>query len=235
MAKETRYFPTELRVDSEGRVEGYAAVFDQFSQILGWFREKIRKGAFAKTLREADVRALFNHDPNYVLGRNRADTLEMFEDDHGLHFRATPPDTQWANDLRQSIERGDIDQGSFGFDTVRDEWNYEVEPNERELIEVRLWDVSVVTFPAYPQTSVSARSLAHMFINQAQRDQVDPETLKLLRDQLSLLDAPSAAPGENPHPVEVASEGDEEAARASHRLALRKRRLQLKQLRQIGD
>lgn len=223
---ETRYLQTEMRVEQDGRIEGYAAVFGQWSEILGWFRERIQRGAFKKTLAEADVRALFNHDPNYVLGRNRAGTLELGEDSRGLWFAVTPPEAQWANDLRGSIRRGDINQASFQFDAVRDNWEMNAQPVERELIEVRLYDVSVVTFPAYPQTSVNARSLAQMFLHQL-RDQPDPDVIKLLRDQLSQLDAPSA-PGQEPHP-EVGQAEEEARAR---RLTLRQMRLTIERMKQ---
>ena len=194
---ETRYFPGEMRVDPEGRIEGYAAVFGQWSQVMGFFKERIQTGAFKKTLKESDVRALFNHDPNYVLGRNKSGTLDLSEDDKGLQFRVTPPDAQWANDLQASVSRGDIDQASFGFEAVRDEWDHNKEPMERELIEVRLFDVSVVTYPAYPQTSVSARSLAEMFIARVQHTE-DPETIRYMLEQLDEIIAASA-PGKDPH------------------------------------
>jgi HK97 family phage prohead protease len=155
---ERRFIPSELRVDQKGFIEGYAAVFNQWSEILGMFKERIRAGAFKKTIKEADVRALFNHDPNYVLGRKKAGNLDLAEDSQGLHFRVKPPNGNWAKDLLESIQRGDIDQASFGFGVVRDEWDRQKDPAERELLEVKLYDVSVVTFPAYPQTSVAARA-----------------------------------------------------------------------------
>ena len=161
MEKEIRCFDVELRV-GEGdnpRIQGHAAVFNQWSEDLGGFREKIRPGAFKKTLKEADVRALFNHDSNYVLGRNRSGTLILSEDDTGLAIDIDPPDTTWANDLKVSMKRGDVNQMSFGFQTVKDEWNNEDTKNiERELVEVKLFDVSVVTYPAYPQTNAQVRS-----------------------------------------------------------------------------
>lgn len=196
---ERRFVAAEMRVD-EGRIEGYAAVFNEWSEDLGGFREKIRPGAFAKTLQEADVRALFNHDSNYVLGRNRAGTLELAEDTRGLHFRVTPPETTWAADLLQSVRRGDINQASFGFRTIRDEWKRATETGDiarRELIEVELYDVSPVTFPAYPATSVQARSLDMLM---AQIETVDdPDALHALRARL---DALLAAPGQEPHPAD---------------------------------
>ncbi len=159
MEIERRYTTVEFRVadedgDDTGVIVGYPAVFNQRSLDLGGFHETVRKGAFAKTIQEADIRALFNHDPNLVLGRNRAGTLTLEEDAHGLKATIKPPKTQWAEDLKSSIKRGDIDQMSFGFQTIKDEW----EGNERELVEIKLFDVSPVTFGAYPQTSVEARN-----------------------------------------------------------------------------
>lgn len=142
-------------------IRGYAAVFNAWADIIpGLFRERIAPGAFRKTLRDADVRALVNHDPNYVLGRNKAGTLELREDKHGLAVEIEPPDAQWARDLMVSMKRGDISQMSFGFRPVRwtEDINDRSEPLEITLQEVTLFDVSVVTFPAYPQTEAWARS-----------------------------------------------------------------------------
>ena len=157
---EVRTFNVEFRIDKEEkpRIRGYAAVFDKWSEDLGYFREIIRKGAFRKTIKEADVRALFNHDSNYVLGRTKNDTLELAEDEKGLAIDIDPPETQWAQDLMISIERKDIDQMSFAFRTIKQKWNEKDKNNStRELLEVELIDVSPVTYPAYPQTSMSVR------------------------------------------------------------------------------
>ena len=157
------YRVTEMRVVSSGSnqelvIEGYAAVFGVYSQDLGSFKEIIRKGAFAESIQEDDIRALFNHDPNYVLGRNKSGSLELVEDEKGLRIKITPPDTQWAKDLVISIKRGDVDQMSFAFETITDNWRQDEGQTVRELIKARLYDVSPVTYPAYEQTSVSARS-----------------------------------------------------------------------------
>ena len=142
------------------RIEGYAAVFGAESVDLGGFREVIHRGAFANSLESADVRGLINHDPNLVLGRTRAGTLELREDERGLAFTLYPPDTAAARDLLVSMERGDVDQMSFGFETVRDRWETDDRGALRHLLEAQLFDVSVVTFPAYPQTSAEARAMA---------------------------------------------------------------------------
>lgn len=218
---EQRTQPAEMRVDGQGRIEGYAAVFDEWSVELGGFRERIRAGAFAKTIQEADIRATFNHDPNYVLGRNTAGTLELAEDDHGLHFRSDPPKTTWADDLRTSVRRGDVDQGSFVFRTIRDDWQRHEDENRRTLIEVELSDVAVVTYPAYPQTSVQARSqiLAINSFLRADQEQVDPVLVRSFIRQLEAL--LPAAPAEGGHPAE--GDGDDSQAR----IALKRRRLEL--------
>lgn len=220
---EYRCRSTEMRVDGEGRIEGYAAVFDEWSVELWGFREKIRKGAFAKTIQEADIRATFNHDPNYVLGRNTAGTLELAEDSRGLHFRNDPPDTQWARDLRVSVERGDVNQGSFVFEAVRDEKKIVDGELKRELIEVKLSDVAVVTYPAYPQTSVNARSLAtiHAFVEHARsgEQEMDPDVVRALIEELERF--LPAAPAEGGHPAE----GDDDNPRAQ--VDVLRRRLEL--------
>lgn len=162
--KEYLSFDIEVRVNDENKkqkIRGYAAVFGKLSEDLGGFREKIDPGAFAKSIENDDIRALYNHDANYILGRNKAGTLILAEDDKGLAIEIDPPDTSYARDLMASIERKDITQMSFGFVTIRDAWAYN-ENSKKEVIrtlqEVRLYDVSPVTYPAYPQTSVKVRS-----------------------------------------------------------------------------
>lgn len=148
------------------QITGYAAVFNSPSEeIEEWgfrFTELIRPGAFNKTLKEADIRALVNHDPNYVLGRNTAGTLALTEDKRGLAVNITPPDTQWARDLQSSMRRGDVNQMSFAFRVVKERFtedNTDTKRVLRELLEVQLFDVSVVTYPAYPATSAAVRNL----------------------------------------------------------------------------
>lgn len=153
---------TELRVDQNENqkpiIKGYAAVFNVLSEDLGGFQEQVAPGAFKNTIAKDDIRALFNHDPNYVLGRTKNRTLRLAEDEKGLAIEIDPPDTQWSRDLQESIKRGDITQMSFGFRAIKDEWKQEDKKMPiRTLIENWLRDVSPVTFPAYPQTSVKVR------------------------------------------------------------------------------
>jgi len=160
MKIERRNYPLkEIRTEEDGKITGYAAVFDKLSVPLWGFREKIDRGAFAKSIKRDDIRALWNHDPSYVLGRNKSGSLTLEEDDRGLKVEITPPEAQWAKDFTESIRRGDVDQMSFGFEVVIDEWDESKKDNTiRTLREVSLFDVSPVTFPAYPQTEVQARA-----------------------------------------------------------------------------
>lgn len=166
MEKERRYLKVqELRVKTEDEkmvLTGYAAVFDSLSENLGGFREKIQPGAFKNALVKSDVRALFNHDSNYVLGRTTSKTLRLKEDSFGLLMECDLPDTQFARDLMTSINRGDITQQSFGFTVKTDQWEEDRDKEEttRTLVEIdQLFDVSPVTFPAYPDTTVAKRGL----------------------------------------------------------------------------
>jgi HK97 family phage prohead protease len=167
---ERRSFDFELRVekadDGAEMLRGHAAVFNSASEEMGGygfkFREMVAPGTFKDSIAKDDIRALFNHDPNYVLGRKSARTLSLKEDDRGLAVDIKPPATQWARDLMESIRRGDISQMSFGFRTIEDSWDYTKEGAEatRTLKKVQLQDVSPVTFPAYRATDVGCyRSL----------------------------------------------------------------------------
>lgn len=164
---ERRALPVKMEIRNDPAkptvITGYAAVFNSYSEDLGFFREIIRPGTFQASIPRDDVRALWNHDPNYVLGRSKAGTLAMAEDDRGLLVEIRPPETQWARDLLVSIARGDVSQMSFGFEVLRDAWHTENGQEVRELLEVKLYDVSPVTFPAYPATVVSARSAQEIY------------------------------------------------------------------------
>ncbi len=161
--KEVRTYniDVELREDNDLVVlTGYASVFNKMSEDLGGFREIVKPGAFKKTLQEADVRALWNHDPNYVLARSKNNTLRMSEDINGLKVEIDPiMENTWTQDLVRSIKRGDIDQMSFGFRVIKDAWIEDKDTDTiiREIREVALYDVSPVTYPAYPQTSITVK------------------------------------------------------------------------------
>ena len=183
----------ELRAvgDDKPRLEGYAAVFGQLSENLGGFVEKIKRGAFEKSLREKDVKFLFNHDPNYVIARKGNKTLRLLENTKGLFFDADPVDTQWARDLLVSIGREDIYQNSFRFRTIKDSWD-KSDPKlpVRTLIEVELADISVCTFPGYTQTIVNVRSeqdVYNDYVNELQENELAEITDELRQERLSQL------------------------------------------------
>lgn len=157
----------ELRAVGDGpgqQFTGYAAVFDSYSGVLwdwweGSFIEQIAPGAFAKTIQEADVRLLINHDANLLLARNKAGTMTLTEDAKGLLVTADLAPTTIGQDIAISLQRGDINQMSFAFRVVKDEWStVPTGPLEgmplRTLKEVSLQngDVSIVTYPAYEET-----------------------------------------------------------------------------------
>ncbi|WP_420914875.1 HK97 family phage prohead protease [Lactococcus garvieae] len=160
--KETRAFDiTKFNTRSENEeqntsIEGYAAVFNSKTRIGDWFDEVIEPGAFSRSLSEnGDIRALFNHDWNNVLGRTKSGTLTLKEDEKGLNFNVELPNTSVARDLSESMARGDINQCSFGFFVTGEEWDYSVEPALRTIKEVELYEISVVSIPAYDDTEAS--------------------------------------------------------------------------------
>jgi HK97 family phage prohead protease len=161
---ERRYVTSEVRAtageDGVTTIEGHAAVFNKDSEEMFGFVERVAPGAFAAALaRPDDVRALFNHDPNMVLGRNTAGTLELAEDEVGLRYRLDLPDTQVGRDLAVSMQRGDVSQSSFGFRVVKQSWELRSDgPDIRTIEEAELFDVSPVTYPAYPDADVAIRS-----------------------------------------------------------------------------
>lgn len=160
-SKIEKRFSTELRVLPESRkIIGYAAVYDRSSEDLGGFREFVRPGAFQRSLdNHPDVRALIDHNPSLILGRTLSGTLKLESDATGLLVTIDPPETQYAADLLAVMSRGDVTQMSFAFTTNLDSWDLVDGERVRSLLSVDLHDVSVVTYPAYPDTSVAVRSL----------------------------------------------------------------------------
>lgn len=156
---EQRAYDGELKAALEGRtVEGYASVFNSMSEDLGGFREIILPGAFSEVL-DNDVRALYNHDSNYLLARTTSGTLELKEDDKGLYYRFEMPNTSYGNDMLELFRRGDLSQSSFGFTVEKDSWRMEEGQHVRYIERVgSLFDVSPVVFPAYNQASSGLRS-----------------------------------------------------------------------------
>jgi HK97 family phage prohead protease len=153
----------EKREDGQRVLTGYPIVFNRKSVNLGGFQEVVAPGAADETIRDDDIRALFNHDSNLILGRNRANTLKLTSDQRGVHMEVPLPDTTAARDLAVSIERGDVSGGSFSFNIKPGgaAWSDGEEENElplRTVLKIRLYDVGPVTFPAYPDTEMGVRA-----------------------------------------------------------------------------
>lgn len=173
------------------KITGYAAVFGKASEDMG-FIEEIQAGAFTDALKTSDCRALFNHDTDTLpLGRQSSGTLVLREDDAGLYFEITPPDTQSARDLMTCIDRGDIKEASFSFITDIDQWDFsQKDVVKRTIIKVReIFDISPVVFAAYNDTTVALRSLEQRKketppANPGEgRDGVNAETLNFIREE----------------------------------------------------
>ena len=152
----------EIRQNDKGNVDkiiGYAAVTDSEAPEVMGFIEKIEPGAFEKAIGKSDVRALFNHDSNYILGRKSAGTLTLIEDENGLFYEIDPPNTSYANDLLESLARGDIDESSFGFTVKEETWDDSGDIPVRTIVEVEeLYDVGPVTRGWYPQSESGLKS-----------------------------------------------------------------------------
>lgn len=160
---EKRAATIEAAQEESRMVTGYAAVFDSDSEDLGGFIEQIERGAFKEAIERSDVRALFNHDNNFILARTASGTLKLYEDERGLKYEFEAPKTTAGNDLLEMIKRGDISQSSFGFTVEEDDWSNRDGMAFRKIKKVkRLYDVSPVTFPAYPEASVAVRKLEQL-------------------------------------------------------------------------
>lgn len=194
--KEIRYFDLnfESNISPESKVEGsktlkgYAAVFNSESRDLGGFTEVISKGAFARSLanRNAagqDIKALFNHEGNQIIGRTKNGSLTLREDDTGLYIEIIPPNTSLGRDVLAQVESGLIDKMSFGFSVTKDRWERSANKTPLRIIdEVELYEVSVVIEPAYLDTEVAVRSLAaHDTL-----DMKDAEIEAMISDLLNL-------------------------------------------------
>ena len=170
----------ELRAgEGEGKkIRGYAAKFNTLSEDFGGFRERIAPGFFDDVLAD-DVRALFNHDSNLILARSKSGTLKIGVDDTGLWYEYDHPETSYSMDLSKSLKRGDVNQSSFAFVTAEDSWDEIDNATVRTLVKAkRLLDVSPVTYPAYPDTSVSSRAFEKIKKETEQPDLSEVHALK---------------------------------------------------------
>lgn len=178
---ERRTYTVEMRVAAAGEsgdqtrtVTGYAPRFNTSSEVLGWgeyrFVETFEPNAFRTALPKSDPRALRDHIPGQILGRQSANTLKVWEDATGLGFRFDLPDTTYANDLAVSMQRGDVRETSFAF-TVRDEadiwakrsdgiWERRIPADAVDEI----YDISVVTYPAYPDSDAQLNSNSNLSV-----------------------------------------------------------------------
>lgn len=164
------------RDDDGPTIEGYFAVFNSIYEIAPGMTESVKPGAFSRTL-ASDIRALTNHDTTLVLGRTKAHTLELREDEHGLwgKIHINPNDGDAMN-LYERVKRGDVDQCSFGFEITAEETDFRDDGSIHWTItDVDLYEVSACTFPAYKETNISARS--------AQRDAIAKRTVDKWKEE----------------------------------------------------
>src|SRR5512137_1309240 len=181
------------------KIAGHAAVFNSLSEDLWGFRERIAPGAFAPALGKSDIRALLNHDPNFILGRTKSGTLRAQEDERGLAVEIDPPETRWADDLLVSIGRGDISQMSFAFRVGEESWETVDGADIRTILSFdEIFDVSPVTYPAYPDTDVALRAMpeiegfdlrmfAAAVVRAERRMRPEPEDESIIRESIAAL------------------------------------------------
>lgn len=154
-APEVREGPNGARM-----ITGYGIVFNSDSENLGGFIEQVDPGAVSKTLSEADIRAIGNHNTDWLLGRRKSGTARFMADGKGVRYEidvnANDPDGQRA---LAKVERGDWDGSSFCFETVQEAWDWDAQPARRRLLEIKLIEMGPVTFPAYPDSTAASRAL----------------------------------------------------------------------------
>jgi len=178
--RQVRSVPTEFQTREDGEtlsIEGYFAVFNSNYEIAPGMSESIAQGAFSRTI-SGDIRALINHDTTLVLGRTKANTLQLREDAHGLwgHIDINPNDGDAMN-LYERVKRGDVDQCSFGFDIRSEDTDINEDGSVHWTIkDVDLYEVSCCTFPAYETTNISART--------AQRDDIRKREMQAWREKM---------------------------------------------------
>lgn len=205
-------YPADVRAaEGEGRtITGTAAVYNAQSLDLGGFREVILPGAFTKTLSETGTKkAYWNHNSDRVLGSTKSGTLRLQEQEDGLHFEIDPP--AWADEHMESIRRGDVDQMSFGFRTIKDRWGQTSDGKVlRELIEVQLFEVSPVAMPAYPQTDAQARSIPDELLPIVAEMAADENTTQWRAEVRALMtERNEAAHHSQPDPAPLDNEPDQ--------------------------
>lgn len=189
--EERRFFAAPLEVRKENDVEyfeGVAVVFNSTTDLRA-FTEEIDSRAFDEIWDASDVRALFNHDPNIVLGRRGAGTLELKKTDQGINYRAkyNPNDPDHVR-VMEKVKRGDVSQSSFSFRVAKDEWSTRNGKDHRKVMKMERWgDVSPVTYPGYPDTKVAARSLDKVKSEQEKNQSKPTLSLEYVEARVKLL------------------------------------------------
>lgn len=191
--RQLRSIPTKFETREDGEnptIEGYFAVFNSNYEIAPGMSESIAPGAFSRTLAN-DVRALINHDTTLVLGRTKANTLELREDSHGLWGKISiNPNDRDAMNLYERVKRGDVDQCSFGFDLKEQDTEIRDDGAVHWTIkDLDLFEVSCCTFPAYEQTNISARSKERDEIRQRELSAWREKMKGVLKDGIKSIDA----------------------------------------------
>lgn len=194
---EVRCMVSDLRIEQRDAaavsrtITGYAAKFDTWSElIMGWFREKIAPGAFDGCDMQ-DVIMCFNHRDDAILGRTTSGTLRLAVDAVGLRFTFEAPNTTLGNDMLELVRRGDISKCSFRFGVAEDAWVYADEQNgldadERTILKFsRMVDVSLVVFPAYPDTEASVRHLEERKAAWLKAKEPRPDAERIRHESLS--------------------------------------------------
>jgi HK97 family phage prohead protease len=185
MNRQIRSVSTEFKTREDGdslAIEGYFAVFNSNYDIAPGMSESIAPGAFASSI-SGDIRALINHDTTLVLGRTKANTLQLREDSHGLwgHIDINPNDVDAMN-LYNRVKRGDVDQCSFGFDIRSEDTDIREDGSIHwTLKDVELYEVSCCTFPAYTETNISAREHDRDMIKKREREAWQQKMLAKLK------------------------------------------------------
>lgn len=182
----------EIRIDNKGKegigtLKGYAAVFEKLSIKMYYFREKIRAGAFTKSIKKNNVRALWNHELGQILGSKKSGSLKLIEDQKGLYFEIELPDTSTGRDAKVLVERKEVDGMSFGFNTKGQIWD-ETDPKNiiRTLTEIDLHEISLTAFPAYPQTSVKTKRSIEDEYNEYKNEQQRAKDLVSRENELKI-------------------------------------------------
>ena len=190
---ERRFLPIEERKKEGRTIEGYAALFNSDSELFaGEWTERIAPGAFDDVLND-DAVALFNHDSNLILARNKVN-MKLEVDEKGLRYTFEAPNTTAGNDLVENIANGNVRQSSFAFTVDKDEWEHsedKAKPSVRTIKKMkRLYDVSPVTTPAYPDTTVGKRTIDSLKEEAEKRMKAENERvfkLALMRHALFML------------------------------------------------